>query len=289
MDKKHIYIVAGPTASGKSARALEVAREHDGVIINCDSLQIYDGLPVLTAQPSEQDIEAVPHLLYSYLHPNDVTSAGNWRELVLPFIEEVLAQEKTPVICGGTGLYIKALTQGLSPMPDVPEDVRQSVVARYEDIGAEAFYADLKGRDPVMAARFHVNHKARIIRAMEVLEATGQSLAEWQKLERVGPPETWEFITEIIMPEREELYRRCNERFEYMVEKGGALEQVKAFAERIDSGEVNEGVPLTKALGFKQLRSYLAGEMSLDEAIMLAQGETRRYAKRQSTWFRNQM
>lgn len=289
MDKKHIHIVAGPTASGKSARALEIAREHDGVIINCDSLQIYDGLPALTAQPSEQDIEAVPHLLYSYLHPNDVTSAGNWRELVLPFIEEVLAQEKTPVICGGSGLYIKALTQGLSPMPDVPEDVRERVVARYEQIGAEAFYDDLKARDPVMAARFHVNHKARIIRAMEVLEATGQSLAEWQKLERVGPPENWEFTTEIIMPEREELYRRCNERFVHMVEKGGALEQVKAFAARIDSGEVNEGVPLTKALGFKQLRSYLFGEMSLDEAIVLAQGETRRYAKRQSTWFRNQI
>lgn len=289
MDKKHIYIVAGPTASGKSARALEIACEHDGVIINCDSLQIYDGLPALTAQPSEQDIAAVPHLLYSYLHPNDVTSAGNWRELVLPFIEHVLAQGKTPVICGGTGLYIKALTQGLSPMPDVPEDVRARVVARYEEIGAEAFYDDLKARDPVMAARFHVNHKARIIRAMEVLEATGQSLAEWQKLERVGPPENWEFIPEIIMPEREELYRRCNERFVHMVEKGGALEQAKAFAARIDSGEVNKGVPLTKALGFKQLRRYLAGDISLDEAIMLAQGETRRYAKRQSTWFRNQM
>lgn len=289
MDKKRIYIVAGPTASGKSARAMELAQEVNGVIINCDSLQIYDGLPTLTAQPSKRDLDATQHLLYSHLHPNDVTSAGNWRELVQPIIKAVLEEGKTPVICGGTGLYIKALTDGLSPMPDVPDEVRSCVVERYENIGAEEFYAELKARDPVMAARFHVNHKARIIRAMEVLEATGQSLAEWQTLERAGPPEDWEFITEILMPERSELYRRCNERFVQMVEKGRALEEVEALAGRIDRGEVNEGVPLTKALGFKQLRNYLAGDMDMDEAIMLAKGQTRRYAKRQSTWFRNQV
>lgn len=179
MDKKRIYIVAGPTASGKSARALELAQD-DGVIINCDSLQIYDGLPTLTAQPSEHDLSAAEHLLYRHLHPNDVTSAGNWRELVQPIIKDVLKEGKTPIICGGTGLYIKALIDGLSPMPDVPDEVRTRVVARYDEVGAENFYAELKARDPVMAARFHVNHKARIIRAMEVLEATGRSLAEWQ-------------------------------------------------------------------------------------------------------------
>jgi len=289
MDKQRIYIVAGPTASGKSARALELAQDLGGVIINCDSLQIYDGLPTLTAQPSEGDLKAAPHMLYKHLHPNDVTSAGNWRELVQPIIAKVLAERKAPIICGGTGLYIKALTDGLSPMPDVPDEVRARVVAHYDEVGAEAFYAELQARDPEMAARFHVNHKARIVRAMEVLEATGQSLAEWQKLERAGPPEDWEFVTEIIMPERGELYRRCNARFVQMVEQGSALEEVRDFAARIERGEVDEGVPLTKALGFKQLRSYLNGEMDLDEAIMLSQGETRRYAKRQSTWFRNQM
>lgn len=289
MDKKRIYIVAGPTASGKSARALELAHELDGVIINCDSLQIYDGLPTLTAQPCEDDLNVAPHILYKHLHPNDVTSAGNWRELVQPIITDVLAEGKIPIICGGTGLYIKALTDGLSPMPDVPDEVRARVVAHYDAVGAEAFYAELKARDPEMAARFHVNHKARIVRAMEVLEATGQSLVEWQKLKRAGPPDDWEFVTEIIMPERSELYRRCNARFVQMVEQGRALQEVEDFAARIENGEVDEGVPLTKALGFKQLRSYLNGEMDLDEAVMLSQGETRRYAKRQSTWFRNQM
>ena len=289
MDKKRIYIVAGPTASGKSARALKLAQELDGVIINCDSLQIYDGLPTLTAQPSEADLNAAPHILYKHLHPNDVTSAGNWRELVQPIIAKVLGEGKAPIICGGTGLYIKALTDGLSPMPDVPDEVRARVVAHYDEVGAEAFYAELSARDPEMAARFHVNHKARIVRAMEVLEATGQSLAEWQKLERAGPPEDWEFVTEIIMPERGELYRRCNARFVQMVEQGSALEETRDFAARIERGEVDEGVPLTKALGFKYLRSYLSGDMDMEEAIMLSQGETRRYAKRQSTWFRNQM
>ncbi|MAE50838.1 MAG: tRNA (adenosine(37)-N6)-dimethylallyltransferase MiaA [Micavibrio sp.] len=288
MTKQKIYIVAGPTASGKSARALDLAQQHDGVIINCDSLQIYDGLPTLTAQPDAADLASAPHKLYAHLHPNDVTSAGNWRELVEPLIHDVLATGKTPIICGGTGLYIKALTQGLSPIPDVPDAVREQVVQRYQEMGPHEFYAELQRRDPEMAARFHVNHKARIIRAMEVLEATGQSLAQWQKSKRARPPDDWRFVTEIIMPVREELYRRCNTRFEAMIEQG-ALDEVKAFAARLDKGEVNEGVPLTKALGFDFLRRYLEGGISLDEAIMLSQGQTRRYAKRQSTWFRNQM
>lgn len=285
--KHTIFIVAGPTASGKSARAMELALEKDGVIINCDSLQIYDGLHLLTAQPPPEDLERVPHRLYSHLHPNDVCSAGNWRELVIPVIEDTLAQGRTPIICGGTGLYIKALTDGLSPMPDVPPEVRARVVEHYENIGAEEFYRELQGRDPVMAARFHVNHKARIIRSMEVLEATGKSLAAWQELERTPPPENWDFHAELIMPEREELYRRCNLRFEMMLE-AGALDEVTAFTQRIQSGEVQNGVPLTKALGYKQLQAYLDDVQSLQEAITLSQGETRHYAKRQTTWFRNQ-
>jgi len=288
-DEKHpIHIVAGPTASGKSARAMELASALDGVIINCDSQQIYDGMPVLCAQPPAEDLESVPHLLYAHLHPNEVCSAGNYRELAEPVIEEVLAQGKVPVICGGTGLYIRALVEGLSPMPDIPEEVRKAVVARYEQEGAEAFYADLQARDPVMAERFHVNHKARIIRAMEVLEATGQSLAEWQKLEREAPPAHWDFHIEVVMPDREVLYQRCNERFLWML-GNGAWEEVEEFAGRVESGEVKDGVPLTKALGYKPLLACLRGELDKDEAIRLGQTETRHYAKRQSTWFRNQL
>ena len=283
-----IHIVAGPTASGKSAKAMELANDLNGVIINCDSQQIYDGLPILSAQPPESDKAEIEHRLYASLHPNDVCSAGNYREIALPVIEDVINSGKTPIICGGTGLYIKALIEGLSPMPDIPQNVRDEVVARYEKMGAEKFYDELKARDPVMAERFHVNHKARIIRAMEVLEATGKSLAEWQKEDREGPPDHWLFEIHKILPERETLYERCNSRFVWMVENG-ALEEVEAFNKRLLSGEVNAGVPLTKALGLEELTLYLKGELSKDEAIERAQGHTRRYAKRQVTWFRNQL
>lgn len=284
----NIFIIAGPTASGKSTTALDIAEKHNGVIINCDSQQIYDGLPILSAQPPEEDKKRAPHRLYATLHPNNVCSAGNWREIAEPIIQEVIANDQTPVICGGTGLYIKALIEGLSPMPDIPDEVRNAVVARYEEIGAEEFYKDLENRDPEMAARFHVNHKARIIRAMEVLEATGCSLADWQKEERQAPPSEWNFEVHKIIPERETLYARCNERFEWMVDNG-ALEEVEEFDQRLQSGEVKDGVPLTKALGFRELRAYLRGEMSKEDAIEKSQALTRNYAKRQTTWFRNQL
>ena len=283
-----IHIIAGPTASGKSAKAMELARKNNGVIINCDSLQIYNALPILTAQPNEEEKAEIPHRLYAALHPNEVCSAGNWREMVEPIIHETIENGQNPIICGGTGLYIKALIDGLSPMPDIPQEVRDSVVARYERLGAQEFYNELKARDPVMAERFHVNHKARIIRAMEVLEATGRSLAEWQELDRIPPPEHWNFEIHKVLPDRETLYERCNIRFEKMLEMG-ALDEVRDFDAKLKSGEVNEGVPVCKALGFKQLRAYLNDKTSLDEAITRAQTITRNYAKRQMTWFRNQL
>jgi len=283
-----VHIIAGPTASGKSAKALELARAENGVIINCDSLQIYDALHILTAHPSEEEKAEIPHRLYGTLHPNEVCSAGNWREMVEPIIHEVINNDQTPIICGGTGLYIRALMEGLSPMPDIPDEVRAQVVARYEEIGAQRFYKDLKTRDPVMAERFHVNHKARIIRAMEVLEATGKSLAQWQELPRTPPPENWEFTVHKVLPDREILYDRCNRRFEWMLENG-ALNEVNDFDQRLQSGEVNNGVPVCKALGFIQLRDYLNGEISREEAIEKSQTLTRQYAKRQMTWLRNQL
>lgn len=287
-----IHIIAGPTASGKSARAIALAHALGGpdkcVIVNCDSLQIYDGLHTLTAQPSSEDHAEIPHALYSHLHPNEVCSAGNWRELVVPLLHTLLAAGKTPIICGGTGLYIRALVDGLSPIPDIPDSVRNDVIRMQADLGNPAFYEELKRRDPIMAERFHPYHKARLMRAMEVLLATGKSLAEWQKLPLEGPPDDWEFQIETIIPERETLYDHCNTRFEKMLESG-ALEEVKDFTSRIETGEVRDGVPLTKALGFKPLRAYLKGEISRDDAITLSQNETRRYAKRQVTWFKNQL
>lgn len=286
MSKKHpIYIVAGPTASGKSARAIELAEQKNGVVINCDSIQIYDGLHLLTAQPSIEDLKKVPHKLYSHLHPNEACSAGNWREIVEPIIHETLSKGQTPIIVGGSGLYIRALTNGLSPIPDIPQDIRDQSMALHEELGAEKFYNNLKKYDPEMAARFHVNHKARLVRAWEVLQATGKSLAEWQKLTLLSPPKDWEFKIEVIIPDRPILHQRCNDRFIWMMENG-ALEETEAFSKRND---IHHNVPILKALGYKELLSYISGDTTKEDAIQKAQARTRRYAKQQVTWFRNQI
>lgn len=283
-----IHIVAGPTASGKSARALELASSLNGVIVNCDSIQIYDGLPILTAQPDSQDKASAPHKLYGTLHPDEVCSAGNWREMVIPLITDILAAGQAPIVVGGTGLYIRALMEGLSPIPDIPAEIRARVTALHDRLGPDDFYAQLKKRDPQIAARFHPNHKARLIRALEVLEATGKSLGEWQKIPNEGPPAGWQFEIHKIIPDRDTLYARCNERFLWMLENG-AVEEVEDFDKRLQSGEVREATPLTKALGFAELRACIKGQMTRDEAIERAQAATRHYAKRQTTWFRHQL
>ena len=287
-DKHTIHIVGGPTASGKSSRAIEIAHETNGVIINCDSMQIYDGLHMLTAQPPKEDLEQAPHLLYSALHPNETCSAGNWREMVEPIIKDVLSEGKTPIIVGGSGLYIKALTDGLSPIPNIPQNVRDSAMAKQQELGNPAFHEELMKRDPIMAERFHSHHTARLVRAWEVLEATGKSLAEWQKLPLIAPPYNWNFEIEVIIPERPILHQRCNERFVWMMDNG-ALDEIESFGERVESGEVHHNVPLLKALGYRELLAYINGEISKSESIEKAQARTRQYAKQQITWFKNQL
>jgi tRNA dimethylallyltransferase len=287
-DQPVIHVVAGPTASGKSAYALKLAQSINGVIINADSLQIYDGLPLLTAQPSQADKDTVSHLLYAHSHPNDVLSAGRWRAIASAIIEQTLARGQTPIVTGGSGLYIKALIDGLSPIPETPESVRLATIQKFKELGTPGFHAALMQRDPVMAARFHPSHSARILRAWEVLETTGKSLAEWQEIPPIKPPEDWRFTIHKIMPERDILRQRCDQRFLTMI-ASGAIDEVKAFQTRIESGEIKANAPLTKALGFKQLRDYLKGIITLENAITQAQTETRQYAKRQTTWFKNQM
>jgi tRNA dimethylallyltransferase len=286
--QKTIYIIAGPTAGGKSAKALEIASKTNGIIINCDSMQVYDGLRILTAQPGPQDRQATEHMLYGTLHPNDTCSAGLWREMVVPLITNALAQGRTPIIVGGSGLYIKALIDGLSPMPTVPAEIRQAATRKQQELGNPAFHAALAERDPVMAARFHPSHTARLVRAWEVLEATGKSLSEWQKEARTSAPDDWHFEIIKIMPERDVLYHRCNDRFLWMLENG-VLEEVKSFAGQIESEAVRADVPLVKSLGFRPIRDYIKGLISKEEAIEKAQTETRQYARRQVTWFRNQL
>lgn len=288
MTKHPIYIVAGPTASGKSAHALELAKQHDRVIINSDSMQVYDGLPILTAQPPQADKDKSPHEFYGVMHPNESCSAGNWREMVEPIINETIAQGKTPIIVGGSGLYIKALIEGLSPIPDIPQNIRNAAGEKQKELGNPEFHRALNERDPIMGERLEPFNTARLIRAWEVLEATGKSLSEWQKMPRVAPPKNWEFHVTLVMPERTVLYDRCNKRFEWMLDNG-ALEELKDFNQLIEQGEINKNALLTHALGAKPLTAYLNNELSKEDAIERGQGETRRYAKRQITWFKHQV
>ena len=283
-----VHIIAGPTASGKSALAIERAISLGGAVINCDSRQIYRALPVLTAQPSSADFARVPHHLYGCIHPNDVVSAGSWRSMAMPLIERLLGQNIAPIVTGGNGLYLKALIEGLSPIPPVPAEIRARAIEKQRELGNPGFHDELKRRDPETASLYHPMHTARLIHAWEVLEATGIPLAQWQKRPKDGPPPDWRFDITLVMPERDELYRRCDSRFETMLAEGAA-EELFAFDQRGAQGEIRSDAILIKTVGASALRDWRAGLISKDEATERAQTETRHYAKRQMTWFRNQL
>lgn len=285
---KTIHIIAGPTASGKSALAIQRAHELDGEIINCDSRQIYNELPILSAQPSEPDKAQAPHHLYGTLHPDETCSAGSWRDMAMPLIEDILDRGKVPIITGGNGLYIKTLMEGISPIPDVPEEIRRMAVEYQARIGNPAFHAELEKRDPETAAKYHPMHTARLIHAWEILEATGKPLAYWQSLPKSAPPDDWQFAITIVMPDRETLYARCDKRFVQMIDQG-APEELEAFDQKVESGGISKDSVLIKTVGAAGLRAWREGRISREDAISLAQTETRQYAKRQTTWFNNQI
>lgn len=279
-----ILIIAGPTASGKSGLALAAADKYDGVIINCDSMQVYRELRLITARPSEADEAKAPHKLYGVIPASEACSAGIWREMAVPEIEACWQAGKLPIITGGTGLYIKALVEGLSEIPEVPVEIREEVTARRDDIGAEAFHQELSEFDPISAARLSPGDRQRMIRAYEVYLGTERSLTDWHKDAPTTPPLKAHYQSVIFEPPREELYAKCEARFDWMIENG-ALDEVAALRDL----KLDPSLPAMKALGVPELIAYLKGEMSLEEATLAAKQATRRYAKRQMTWFRNQI
>jgi tRNA dimethylallyltransferase len=283
-DMKRIDIIAGPTASGKSALALSRACAENGVIINADSMQIYDALPILTARPTAEDMRVAPHFLYAALSPDEPCNAQSWRDMAAPVIETALQKGHRPIVVGGTGLYINALLHGLSPMPVIPESIRADAMKLQQKSGNPGFHACLHALDPVMASRLHPNDTQRLIRAYEVVKATGKSLADWQNAPREAPPPSWQFHVTLVLPERGLLYDRCNKRFDQMIEDHG-LGEVAHFHALNPSGDL----PVANALGYKDLTRYLDGTVTLDEAIIQAKAQTRHYAKRQVTWFRHQI
>ena len=277
-------LITGPTASGKSALALRLARERGGVVINADSMQVYDTLRVLTARPSEDEMEGVPHLLYGHVPASSLYSTGEWLREISALLPDLRKQGRFPVIVGGTGLYFKALTGGLSDMPAIPDEIRDRLRARLIEEGAAVLHAELSQRDPAMAQGLQPGDGQRIVRALEVIEATGKSIRDFQKANGpviVDPERAQKFV---VLPERPVLHDRINRRFETMMESG-AVEEVKALL----ALNLPPDATAMKAIGVSQIADMLAGRMSEAEVIEKSAAATRQYAKRQMTWFRNQM
>lgn len=279
---RQILLIAGPTASGKSALALRAARALDGEIVNADALQLYVDLTVLSARPTITEQAGVPHHLFGVADGADGWSVGRWLRAASPVLDDILARGRTPVVVGGTGLYFKALTEGLADVPPTPAAVRQSVTGMYDALGEARFRELLASADPDAARRIEAGDRMRLQRAMEVLEATGRPLSAWQA--DTAPalePDAWRAMA--IVPDRAELYARCDARFDAML-AAGALDEVRTLLAR----GLDAQLPVMKAVGVRELAAHLAGETTRDEAAALARQETRRYAKRQLTWLRNQ-
>jgi tRNA dimethylallyltransferase len=288
MAARQALIVTGPTASGKSALGLELGARVDGVIINADAMQTYGAFPILTAQPTEAERAAVPHVLYGVLPLTETLSAQRWRELALVEMQRAADAGRMPILLGGTGLYLKALTQGLAPMPDVPAAIRDQADAEWQELGAAAFGARLARHDPHTAARLKPNDRQRHVRAWEVWLTTGRPLSAWQQAPLEGGPTGWRFRTVVLAPPRAVLREKIAARFEAMV-AAGVVEEVRPVWRAVRDGTLSPRLPGLKAHGAPELLRHLDGEIDLAEAARIAVDHTRQYAKRQTTWLRHQI
>jgi tRNA dimethylallyltransferase len=283
-DNPTTILIAGPTASGKSALALTLAEQRNGIIINADSMQVYANLSLLTARPSVEDLERAPHRLYGFVEAADAYSVGRWLGDAAAALNEARSQGRTPIIVGGTGLYFLALLEGLSPVPEIPGDIRRHWRDAARTLGAAALHQQLADRDPETAARLAPTDTQRLTRALEVLDATSRSLSDWQR--QRGVPVVDEATTErlVVLPPREVLHSRANQRFDRMM-KRGALEEATQLAAFNLSAEL----PVMRALGIRPLLELLDGTLDRETAVEQAKAETRQYQKRQVTWLRRQM
>jgi tRNA dimethylallyltransferase len=277
-------LIAGPTASGKSALALALAQRFEGAVINADSQQIYRDWRILSARPTPEDETQKPHFLYGHVALDAEYSVGTWLRELTQTLAECRDRGLRPVITGGTGLYFKALTEGLAPIPPIPADIRANAEAELQRLGVTGLAAQLAARDPETAAIIDQANPSRVLRAWEVFKASGAGLAEWRR--RTGPPllALDRTIAIVLTPPRDRLYARCDARFGAMLE-AGALEE----AAKVRALDFDPMLPGMKPLGAPELMAHLAGDLSLDEAATRAKTATRNYAKRQFTWARNQM
>jgi tRNA dimethylallyltransferase len=277
--KPPLVVIAGPTASGKSALALALAQQIDGVVVNADSAQIYRDLRVLSAAPTEEDRAKADHRLYGVHDGALPCSAAEWASLARVEIASIHRENRTPILVGGTGLYLRSLLDGIAPVPAIDPEVR----SRVRESGLEENWAKLRTLDPGAAERLRPTDSARINRALEVILSTGRTLVEWQKQREGGIGGEVELRPLLLLPPRKWLYARCNERFSRMIDEG-SVSEVEALLAR----NLNPNLPVMRAIGVREVSGYLLGQCSLDEAIAAGQQATRRYAKRQYTWFAHQ-
>ena len=277
-----IWLIAGPTASGKSALALRLAESTGAEIVNADALQLYRDLRILSARPSPEDETRAPHHLFGVADAADGWTVGRWLKAALGVLGEIEALGRPAIVVGGTGLYFRALTQGLADIPAVPAAVQHDVEDRYDASGETAFRDRLRGLDPLAEARIAANDRQRLTRALAVAEATGRPLSAWQAETRPAlPTGAWRAV--VLEPPREVLHARCDARLELMMDQGAVQEAAALTARGLE-----DRLPAMKAVGLRELAAYARGETSRAEALAAAQAATRQYAKRQTTWFRNQ-
>ena len=281
---KQVIVVAGPTASGKSALALAIAERFGGEIINADSMQVYREFRVLTARPSTAEEARTSHHLYGILTAMESCSAGFWLQMALDVIADLRRRRMVPVVCGGTGLYLKVLMEGIAPIPLVPPEIIDEARQLFEQHGGDVFRERLAELYPGAGAKLGAGDRQRLIRAYSVAKATGLSLADWQSEQPKGPPIGADFTCIVLKPQREALYRRIEERFDAMV-AAGAVDEVAALL----PSHLDPNLPAMKALGVPEFARYLRGECQLAEAVEKAKQATRNFAKRQFSWFRNQI
>lgn len=284
MAKYRAILIAGPTASGKSQLALEIADKINGVIINADSMQVYEDLQVLTARPSEADLATAPHALYGFVSGSTAYSAGRFAQDAERVIGDCLGDGRMPILVGGTGLYFRALLEGLSPIPPIPRTIRQHWRLEVERAGSEQLHSILTMRDREMASRLQPTDSQRIVRALEVLDATGQSLADWQRIPGVPVLPSSTTIRMVIDTDRDLLYRNSERRFDNML-AAGALDEVMALAAK----KYDTDLPIMRALGVQPLLAHLRGRIDLATAVDATKTETRNYIKRQITWQKSNM
>ncbi|HMG80202.1 MAG TPA: tRNA (adenosine(37)-N6)-dimethylallyltransferase MiaA [Xanthobacteraceae bacterium] len=284
MSEPKIILIAGPTASGKSALALALAEKLGGTIVNADSMQVYRDLRIITARPTPEEEVRAPHRLYGHVDAAENFSVGRWCAEAADVLAAAQREARVAIVVGGTGLYFSALTQGLAAVPPIPAQIRNEVRTRLASEGVEALHAELTRRDPAAAARLMPGDRARVTRALEVILATGRSLLLWHEANMPARVDAALAAKVFLMPDRDALLRRIDARFDAMM-AAGAMDEVRALAER----HLDPNLPAMKAHGVPWLIRHRNGEIALAEAVEGGKRDTRQYTKRQATWFRNQL